>query len=242
MKKPNFIKVDIQSPCSQDWSSMDQVEGKYYCKQCAKYILDLSQKTDQEIFDFFARSQGKICGRLRKDQIGRLIFPIHTERTRSINYYGILLILAALYHPHSLTNKAIATNVERIELQSTINDSENRNLISEQDTNLIKVSGRIMDAETHEPLIGATILAGELDGAVSDEKGDYLIVFSNKNKLDSIDFNISYVGKKRIKLSVKVHPIITLNVNMEDDPSQYSLGLIISEPMKKKHFFKSRKK
>ena len=58
------------------------------------------------------------------------------------------------------------------------------------------VNGKILDKETSEPLIGATILYGDGKGAITDFNGEFIMNIPMGN----YTFTISYTGFETITL------------------------------------------
>jgi len=70
MQKKTF-QISIPEPCDQKWENMTpQTKGRF-CGECAKTIVDFSQKTDREIALTVKASGGQICGRFSENQLNR---------------------------------------------------------------------------------------------------------------------------------------------------------------------------
>lgn len=70
------MKVSINDPCHENWDAMSPNEQGAFCLACQKTVVDFSQKTTQEIKDFFTLipQTEKVCGRFRNDQLKQLSF------------------------------------------------------------------------------------------------------------------------------------------------------------------------
>lgn len=70
------MRVSINKPCHENWDAMTPKEQGAFCLACQKTVVDFSQKTTDEIKDFFrvVPPSEKICGRFRNDQLNELSF------------------------------------------------------------------------------------------------------------------------------------------------------------------------
>lgn len=99
-----------------------------------------------------------------------------------------------------------------------------------------KITGRVTDASTGEPLIGAQIvLDGTTYGASSDTEGDYLII---KVPSGTYDVSASYLGyRKAVTRNVRVLNDLTTKLNFQLTQSAIALSevVVVAEaPMIKK--------
>lgn len=55
-------RISIQNPCPENWEEMqDAPEGKF-CEKCSKCVVDLTEKTDDQIQEMIRQAEGKeIC-------------------------------------------------------------------------------------------------------------------------------------------------------------------------------------
>lgn len=79
------MKVSINNPCHENWETMTPNEQGAFCLACQKTVVDFSQKTTQEIKDFFTvlPKAEKVCGRFRKDQLKEMSFDDFYEKFKS---------------------------------------------------------------------------------------------------------------------------------------------------------------
>lgn len=70
------MKVSINNPCHENWDAMTPNEQGTFCLACQKTVVDFSQKTTEEIKDFFAvlSKSEKVCGRFKNSQIDEMSF------------------------------------------------------------------------------------------------------------------------------------------------------------------------
>tara|TARA_B100000809_G_scaffold172348_1_gene169632 strand:- start:8604 stop:9512 length:909 start_codon:yes stop_codon:yes gene_type:complete len=64
------MKLNIDKPCNENWSSMKIGMISRHCKACEKDVFDFTKKTNEEILNFLIQNQnGSICGRIKKSQL-----------------------------------------------------------------------------------------------------------------------------------------------------------------------------
>jgi hypothetical protein len=63
----NMVKV--ASPCSASWDDMSGSDQARFCRQCAEYVYNLSDMTQDEIAALIKEKEGKVCVRyfVRRD-------------------------------------------------------------------------------------------------------------------------------------------------------------------------------
>jgi hypothetical protein len=58
-------QIKIQNPCPENWDVMQDAPQGKFCEKCSKCVVDLTDKTDEQITDIFKIANGKeICGRI----------------------------------------------------------------------------------------------------------------------------------------------------------------------------------
>ncbi len=58
----------IGDPCHEDWQSMTPTEKGRFCDVCAKCVIDLRGKSQNEIQDLYVANEGNLCGTMSPDQ------------------------------------------------------------------------------------------------------------------------------------------------------------------------------
>ncbi|HWN45403.1 MAG TPA: carboxypeptidase-like regulatory domain-containing protein [Thermoanaerobaculia bacterium] len=72
-RKDKLQRLQVASPCSSSWEAMHGDGRRRHCLQCDKSVYDFAQLTPREIAGVIEASQGKLCGRLTRDDWGRLL-------------------------------------------------------------------------------------------------------------------------------------------------------------------------
>jgi hypothetical protein len=64
--------IRIDQPCPEKWENMLPSAGGNYCGICCKTVVDFSERSNEEIVDYFSANTGKrICGRFKTEQVIR---------------------------------------------------------------------------------------------------------------------------------------------------------------------------
>ncbi|WP_265428653.1 hypothetical protein [Chryseobacterium sp. YIM B08800] len=147
--------IQIETPCEENWDNMHDIPEGKFCDLCSKKVLDLTQKTDDEISQLLDASNGKICGKIFRHQSNRHI--VSSEKI-VIDYEqrkGYSRLVAGLAIAASLTGiQTHAANFEKPSIQISENkDSGEKDLDKEKisDNDFI-ISGRLINSDTGKPL------------------------------------------------------------------------------------------
>jgi hypothetical protein len=64
--------IRIDQPCPEKWENMIPSSSGNYCDKCCKVVVDFSEKSNEEIVNYFTVNAGKkICGRFLNEQVER---------------------------------------------------------------------------------------------------------------------------------------------------------------------------
>ncbi len=143
-------------------------EGRF-CKQCSKNVIDFTAWGDAQLYDFFSRPQGHVCGRFLSTQLGREIaLPVqpHSRLYRIVVALSLTLVFTAG------EGKTFAR--QPIVFESPANKLPGESCPPEADT--VQLKGTIADSK-NEPLVAASVslMQGSVQkyGAVTDWDGKY---------------------------------------------------------------------
>ena len=104
------IRINIPTPCHEDWGKMQQNENGRFCQNCAATVIDFTKFTDAELINHLQQSSGKTCGRLSLQQVNRNLKKTN-EGTSKIPYR--LLAGALLFSmPFASTQGQISKETE----------------------------------------------------------------------------------------------------------------------------------
>lgn len=174
--------IQIENPCEEKWNNMQNIPDGKFCDLCSKTVLDLTQKSDEEILKILDESNGKICGKIFRHQSNRN--PISSEKIiiNQENKKGYSRLVAGLAIAASLTGiQTHATTFERPLIQISENkDSGEKDLDKEKisDNDFI-ISGKLINSSTGNPLpdVEVTFITIEKIFKVkTDQQGYYKII------------------------------------------------------------------
>jgi TonB family protein len=62
--------ISVPDPCGENWDGMPQQGNGRYCGSCNKVVVDFTNKSTEEILDYFQEQAGnKVCGTFRPAQV-----------------------------------------------------------------------------------------------------------------------------------------------------------------------------
>lgn len=116
------MEISIQKPCHENWDAMTPNEQGAFCGKCVKTVVDFSNKSIEEIKDFFIGKQNeKVCGRFEKTQLASLSFDAFynefkgfqfTKRFAVILYFTFGMWLFNASSVHAQTQEPIKGDVK----------------------------------------------------------------------------------------------------------------------------------
>lgn len=214
MKKS--FTLTVPEPCHEYWNDMTPNEQGRHCAICTKTVVDFTRKTDREIAKL-VKSGGSLCGRFKKEQLGR---PITLPRKRDTffelvppSYAASLLIPVALFGTqHIKAQETYATLVEQV---STYRDTQphiqGSLAIKPSTTRTFELRGIVSDE--YKTLQGASIfIKGTRRSTQTDSNGDYSIQVANGETL-----TISFVGYINQEILVDIAQNKLLDIILQSD-------------------------
>ena len=80
MKAQTYLQ--IPTPCHEDWNKMSPNQQGRHCESCYKTVVDFEMMTDQQLLNFFAKTNDNICGRFNQNQLNRALQQTKVERKK----------------------------------------------------------------------------------------------------------------------------------------------------------------
>jgi hypothetical protein len=75
VQKPIIMDISIKKPCHENWDTFTPNEQGAFCGKCVKTVIDFSDKSIEEIKEFFnGKENEKVCGRFESTQLTSLSF------------------------------------------------------------------------------------------------------------------------------------------------------------------------
>lgn len=230
MKKPTYT-LSIPQPCNERWDAMTPSEKGRFCASCQKQVVDFSGLSDREVIQLIEQSSGKVCGRLRPQQLNRpMVFEPWVQRA-SVRFSGFFAGLMLLYSADTVSYPNVTTQMEAIS-EGNVSQVpfENDNWEAQKDTLKNTIYGRVIDAQTMKPIANAEIWIKQ-DSRIqttSDSSGVFILKIPNErlgkvNRLtvQSKDYNLfelSVAGSNVVnglRLSIPLEKVRYL-IDMDD--------------------------
>ena len=105
--KQTFLHLNIPNPCTENWEEMSVTEKGKFCSYCQHEVTDFTNLSNAEIIHFLSKTKGKVCGRVRSNQLNRRIIPIApVPKSHWGKWVASLLLL-------STANEVVAQNAQQ---------------------------------------------------------------------------------------------------------------------------------
>jgi hypothetical protein len=75
------LVISIATPCHAKWDAMNTSQNGRFCLSCQKEVVDFTNKTDDEVFNFFKNHQSGSCIRIESN---RLDAPIIASKPKFV--------------------------------------------------------------------------------------------------------------------------------------------------------------
>lgn len=208
MKRQNYI-LKIDTPCHQDWNSMTKTDIGKYCSNCSKTVIDFTSLTDNEIIQIIDKKSDKLCGRLNKLQLNRLIenkqLSKHSTLYKTLT--GLFLLGTAInsFAKNNLLSKQ-SSQMEIVSIadkktNNTSQEKQKKEPILDSLKNVIQ--GKVIDIQSKEPLPGAiVVIKNSKTGTTTDMDGKFKLIIPDRLLTDKIQLVISYIGYENTEFSI----------------------------------------
>lgn len=221
-RSPRFA---IPNPCSEHWHEMSPEEKGRFCAKCEKVVRDFTRSDPVRILNEYIAQKGKVCGRVRSDQLRT---PIIAPRMSFFRRFALACMMAFGTSLFSLDADALPV----------LNDM--RNNLMDDDTSKTKIylQGVVRSANHNEPLpyITVAVSFGEYrTGGVTSEDGTFSILI-DKTQLEGLDslevtcFSAGYI-RKSVRLPIDENLLKPIKISLESEWIEL-MGdiMIIDEP------------
>lgn len=229
MKRQRYL-LKIENPCKTDWTSMSGDDTARYCANCSRTVTDFTQLTDDQIIKKIRETKGKICGRLTEKQLHRAYILSEKGNTNTTfpKLLGGLLLLGLA---DNLSANGIKTETEIVKnIQIDYDGVQNKKEQPTADKDSLKnvIQGQIIDADTKEPLMFATItIKDKKEGTFSDLNGDFRMVFPDSLINDKLTLEINCIGYVKTEFLINKKDLPLLNKLFEIKAEHYLIGEVI---------------
>jgi hypothetical protein len=175
------------NPCIESLKDMKPVEGGRYCASCAKTIVDLTNKSNQEIRTLYDEHNGKLCGIVMPNQLqeNKFYHPLKRFALALMIVFGTSLFVFANAHGFNQFQKKAIAHLKGDEVNLT-------------------VKGFVFSDQN--PLVGAGVVA-KVDGkdyiAFTDINGEFQLSLPEVTT-GEVTLIISHAGYKTVTKDLEV--------------------------------------
>jgi len=199
------LQLILTNPCAQQWSDIEQPDGKHHCSKCEKNIVDLTTKSDTELVNFFKHKSDNVCARLLASQMNRnLVLP-----PAKIGWQWLMpLALAAVAISPAQAQKTkpavVQTEGQHKDADETTPPSANLPTLQ------ITIKGTVVDQTNGKALASVKIrqIGEEAILAITDSLGRFELTLADRDKLAKFLFNLP--GYTPIETYLNDHMVISL--------------------------------
>ncbi|MCC9165523.1 carboxypeptidase-like regulatory domain-containing protein [Pontibacter harenae] len=223
------IRIKINKPCGESWSGMEPTQEGRYCSACSKEVVDFTDYTDKQLLEFMREYSGRLCGRLREDQLKQYPLQLSASPLKLSAVKAFFATAAALVVP------AVATAVSTPTLQQPVNvlQKDSTSIVSKDATHaaadsLVTIQGKVVHNATKEPLPGVSVtVKGTTKGALTDKDGYFWLSI---NKTDNLTLDTSYIGFERTEVPIDLNEQTVVNLGdilLKEDSNVLSGEVVI---------------
>lgn len=149
MKRLHPIQISIPQPCSEDWNKMTPQEQGRFCDSCQKCVVDLTNFSDKELYQYLLANKGKkACGRFRTEQLNRPIQIPHQPHSQLYKW----IIAAGLSLVFTIASDTDAFAQAPIKPKATITNSHSSTTVQHRNSDTF-VLEELTITEYKEPLM-----------------------------------------------------------------------------------------
>lgn len=181
----------LTNPCTQQWDDMQPSVSGRYCDSCEKHIVDLTNKSDAELIQFFKKKNDNVCGRLMANQLNReLVLP---RPKTSWHWLLPLAIGAVAISPARASELRPIANQEDGSAILPRAAAQNA-VIAPLPADTIK--GSVVSDQTGKPLAGVKIKQKGFQNvlALTDSTGKFEIALPTENLSSTFTFELNGYG------------------------------------------------
>lgn len=195
---------DIPTPCHEDWEKMTPEEKGRHCEKCAKTVFDVTQWSDEKVFDEYNKNGQSLCIRVPEDRL------TSTTSNRTWKYY-VVAFLASLWFM-----------VKKTFVNATPDKAPDDVATSKDTLHNMVVHGTILDSLQGAPMTSTeiTLLHGdqELYNTVSDNEGKFNFSYGNDTltKGDTLTLKISHLGYEIVRKDFTPKDTIQADIFMKE--------------------------
>lgn len=180
MKKVANYAIRMDFQCDENWDAMRPVGKSRYCESCSRYLLDFTEFTDSELFEYF-KTYKKLCGKVNEVQLNRILDLPATHFVPAWKHWIMTFGLFGSLSAQSSLGAAQIPLTVSVNIPEFLNDESQPVLL-----------GKVVDENTGKPLSGVRVqLLGTDQETVSNDSGRFEIICKKELPLYKLNFSAS---------------------------------------------------
>ena len=218
--------IGIKNPCRLEWNSLEGNGCTRFCSSCSTLVIDLTEKSDSEIVDFVMRQKGKVCARIKQEQVDRVIEKNRANSSLIKAFVAFTLGFATITQVNAATEKTAPHVFEQINSgQLRLSTDAPNRLLSVRDS-ILTFSGKVVDSDGNFEISGINVfLKGTKIGTQTDIDGKFsLEVPTDKLEGQNPVLIFSFVGYTTSE--IELQPATKENIEIKLTPDIVWLGEI----------------
>jgi hypothetical protein len=176
MVQKKGLKINVANPCSENWQAMPQKGNGRLCSNCQNIVVDFSNLSDQELYNYFSKAGSIPCGRFHNDQLNKKILPLNNRKNVWGNFYKMTATLLAF-----ISLKYAGASGNREKTNTIITPVFNKNKINITADKII-ISGTVKDEHGHN-IENAEVKFGDTIVTMTDKEGRFKIEITAKKDI-----------------------------------------------------------
>lgn len=178
-----------------------QEQGRF-CGSCRKTVVDFSVMTDKEVLDYFSKTSQHVCGRFSNDQLNKELTITGKKKRFSLAYiWNVILVTLLITEANAQVKPKPKKPVKTIIREEPMIQGKVAWAPKERVETIIPVdmTGRVLDAKTNQPVIGASIsIEGTSGGTMADTSGNFRLKLEKKGSLVLVFSAVGYEIQTRV--------------------------------------------
>jgi hypothetical protein len=208
------MHLTLPRPCSEKWQSFDKTQDGGFCQKCQTEVIDFTKFSESELKAFFLKNNGKkVCGRLMPEQLN---VPLNS-RAKTSWFSGILagIGITLLVSQKSYSQQLPVVKQDTIQTGSSVSNlSDTKKSVQSR---LIKITGRVIDAQDKSALLGVNVwIKNTRMGTSTNGNGIFELEISTDTLIKYPVIGISYVGYITQDINIENTFYLNNNIDLSD--------------------------
>ncbi|WP_139180256.1 hypothetical protein [Pedobacter rhizosphaerae] len=204
------LQLVLTSPCTEQWSNIEESDGRHYCERCKKNIIDLTDRSDEELIQFFKNKKDNVCGRVLGSQLNReLVLPASKP-----NWHWLLPLALGVVAVSPVEAQHLKPVVVHTDQPAGMRSNPVDSLLQSVESPLLNhiISGKVVDSLSNRPLPNVKIRKKGYENvlAITGSDGGFEFQVSDGDKLARFIFDLGDYAS--LETSVKSDMVIKLIV------------------------------